>query len=188
LRLLYSNLVKFTLWVIPAVGFVFSARRARSVRYLGISVSPTNRHWILCLTVTILFLCGVIGLETSVGRKTLSFSGLHFSTTVVGLLFFFVSPLMEEILFRGLVTKEFLVILPSWGANLVASLLFVGVHLPYWLSHGGVTEVMASNAIGVFVFSLLAGWLYTQSGTIWPSVVAHVANNFVAALLVSRHG
>lgn len=132
-----SNLVKFTLWVIPAVGFVSWARRARSVRYLGISVSPTNRQWILSLTVTILLLCGVIGLETSVGMKTLSFSGLHFSTTVVGLLFFFLSPLMEEILFRGLVTKEFLIILPSWGANLVASLFFVGVHLPYWLSHGG---------------------------------------------------
>jgi len=121
-RALYSNLVKFTLWVVPAFGFAYWVRQLQPVQYLGISVFPTKRQWILCLAVTGLFLYVVIGFGTFIGRKTLSLSGLSRSTTAVGAVFFTISPLIEEILFRGLVIKEFLIFLPSWGANLVTSL------------------------------------------------------------------
>lgn len=44
---------------------------------------------------------------------------------------------------------------------------------------------MLANATGVLIFSLVAGWLYLRSGSIWPPSLAHVANNCVAALLVA---
>ncbi len=46
----------------------------------------------------------------------------------------------------------------------------------YGLYHGvvGLTLLPAS---------LLAGWLYLRSSSIWPSTVAHIANNCVAAFL-----
>ena len=84
-----------------------------------------------------------------------------------------------------MVMKEFLTLLPTSLAILLTSLLFVGVHLPYWLSHGGPTPAMLTNAIGVFVFSLLACWLYAKSASIWPPTLAHIANNLLSSLLVN---
>jgi len=90
---------------------------------------------------------------------------------------------MEEVLFRGFLLKEFLIFMPDWCANILTSLLFVTVHLSYWLTHEGFTTNVLTNSAGVFIFSLVAGWLYLKSKSLWPSTVAHVANNFVAVLL-----
>jgi membrane protease YdiL (CAAX protease family) len=60
---------------------------------------------------------------------------------MLGLLSFVASPLLEELLFRGFVLKELLSLLPLAFANALTSLLFVAAHVPYWLSHGGLTEV-----------------------------------------------
>jgi uncharacterized protein len=185
LRALYGNVVKGVLWVVPAFGFARWARHSKPVRYLGISVMPTARQWSWCLGVIGLFVLAVIGFETLQGGKSLARSGIPFSITTVGVLFYVVSPVLEEILFRGLVLKELGSLMPGGIANLVTSLLFVGIHLPYWLSHGGVTPGMISNCVGIFAFSLVAGWLYLRSASIWPPVCAHLANNLVASLLKS---
>ena len=42
---------------------------------------------------------------------------------------------------------------------------------------------LLTHTAGVFIFNLLAGWLYLDSSSIWPPTVAHIANNCVAALL-----
>jgi membrane protease YdiL (CAAX protease family) len=95
-----------------------------------------------------------------------------------------VSPIVEEILFRGLVLNELTGLLPRRPANMATSLLFVAIHLPFWLSRSGLTAAVLADSVGVLVFSLLAGWLYQQSRSIWPSAVAHIANNCLAAALV----
>ena len=152
------------------------------------SVAPSIRQWVFCLIVTALFLGAAAGFETVSGRRKLSLDGISFSITISGVLFTFVSPLLEEILFRGLLLKELSGLLPWWSANLLTSFLFVGIHLPFWLSHGGVTGMVLSNAAGVLIFSLVAGWLYLRSSSIWPPLFAHIANNSVAALLVAGNG
>jgi uncharacterized protein len=187
LRAVYAILVKLVLWVLPAFGFACWMRHSSPFRYLGLSVMPPIRQWVLYLIITGLFFCTVIGFETVLGRKALSLNGISFFITIAGICFYFATPFLEEILFRGLVLKELSHLLPGWGANLLTSILFAGVHLPFWLSHGGLTEAMLANTIGVLIFSLLAGWLYLRSGSIWPPIVAHIANNCVAALLVAGH-
>ena len=68
---------------------------------------------------------------------------------------------------------------------LLTSLLFAGIHLPFWLSHGGLSATMLTNAGGVFLFSLLAGWLRSVDSTsIWPLTLAHIANNCLAIVLI----
>jgi membrane protease YdiL (CAAX protease family) len=122
--------------------------------------------------------------ETTFGGKALSANRLSSVPTAILLLQFVISPLLEEILFRGLLMKELLVLLPTYLASPVNSLLFVAVHLPYWLFHGGATQAIAANAVGVFLFSLLACWLFAKSSSIWPPVAAHLANNLLSASLV----
>jgi membrane protease YdiL (CAAX protease family) len=188
LRLVYSSLIKFAIWVVPAFGFAYWIRDSSPFQYLGLSVLPPVRQWVLYLIIMGLFFSAVIGFETFLGRKTFSMTGITLSITLSGILFYFVTPLIEEILFRGLVMKELLCLLPGLAANITTSLLFAGIHLPFWLSHGGLTEAVLANTAGVFIVSLLTGWLYQRSASIWPSTIAHIANNVIAALLVTKNG
>ena len=183
LRTVYAVSVKLILWVLPAFGYVYWVRHASPFRYLGISVMPSARKWIKYLVVIGLFLGAQVAFETIVGGKTLSLAGISISIALSGMLAFIVAPFLEELLFRGLLLRELAELMPRWAANLLTSLLFTGIHLPFWLSHSGISGALVVNTAGVFIFSLLAGWLYLDSSSIWPPTVAHIANNCVAALL-----
>ncbi len=185
-RIVYSTLIKLGLWIVPAFGFVVWVRHAEPFQYLGLSVMPSIRQWVAYLVMTGVYLGAIIGFETLLGQKVLTLAGFSFPLTLANLLFTFVSPFIEEILFRGLILKELSRLLPNWGANLLTSLLFVGIHLPFWLSHGGVTQAMVANSVGVFIFSGVAGWLYQHSASVWPPTLAHIANNFISGLLIVR--
>jgi membrane protease YdiL (CAAX protease family) len=184
-RTAYSNLLKFVLWVLPAAAFVYWLRAASPARYLGVSVMPAARAWLRLLLVIIGFLVAVALLETTFGHKSLFAARLLSIPLGVLVLQFVMTPLLEEVLFRGLVMKELLDLLPAYLAGVLTSLLFVGAHLPYWLSHGGLTPATMANCAGVFVFSLVACWLYAKSSSIWPAVVAHTGNNLLAFILVA---
>jgi uncharacterized protein len=186
-RAAYSDLLKLALWVLPAAIFVSRVRKASPARYLGLSVAPSVRTWSLCLAVTTTFLVLVGVTETLAGGKVLSPGRLLPLSTTILPLQFVLSTLFEEILFRGLVLKELLVLLPATLASTVDSLLFVAIHLPYWLFHGGANQPMPANYAGIFLFSLVASWLYARSSSIWPPVVAHIANNLLTASLLLTH-
>jgi membrane protease YdiL (CAAX protease family) len=182
LRTVYSVTVKLILWILPAFGYVCWVRHASPFRYLGLSVMPSARKWLKYLVVIGLFLSAQVAFQSIVGGNAPSLAGI--SITLSGILSFVVSPFLEELLFRGLLLHELAALLPRWGATLLTSLLFAGIHLPFWLSHGGMSGALLVNTAGVFIFSLLAGWLYLDSSSIWPPTVAHIANNYVAALLI----
>ena len=142
-----------------------------------------KKQWQICLGITGLFLSIIIAVAFLVEGKSLSFTRITAVFTLSGILFHFLSPWMEEVLFRGLLLKEIQEFMPKACANLVTSLLFVGVHLPYWLTHEGFTATVLTNSIGVFIFSLVAGGLYQKSNSLWPPTLAHILNNVVAVLL-----
>ena len=185
LRTAYSVSVKLILWVLPAFGYVLWVRHASPFRYLGLSVMPSAGKWLKYLVVIGLFLGAQVAFETVAGGKVPSLAGISVAITLPGVLSLVVAPFLEELLFRGLILHELVAPLPRWIANLLTSLLFAGIHLPFWLSHGGVSGPLLANTAGVFIFSLLAGWLYLDSSSIWPPAVAHIANNCFAALLIS---
>jgi len=185
-RAAYSDLLKLALWVLPAAGYGFWMKGARPAKYLGLSVLPNPRNWLWCLVITAVFLLATTASELANG-KSLSTSGLSALPPVLVLLQLVISPLLEELFFRGMVLRELLGILPTVLALLLDSVLFVGAHLPYWLSHGGPNRTMWANSFGIFVFSVVASLLFTRGGSIWPPTLAHVANNILAALLVANH-
>lgn len=187
LRAAYSNLLKLILWVLPASAFAGWRRNTPPAKYLGLSVVPSLRNWLLCLAVTAIFLLAVTLFEVTIGRKSFSGASLSSLPTTLALLQLVISPLLEEIFFRGLVMKELMTLLPTYLANALTSLLFMGIHLPYWLSHGGPTQAMLANAFGVFVFSVVACWLFAKTASTWPPTFAHIANNILSSLLVASH-
>ncbi|MGO8931596.1 MAG: lysostaphin resistance A-like protein [Limisphaerales bacterium] len=185
-RAAYANLLKLAVWVLPAAAFAYWFRGAPPAKYLGLSVFPSRRYWGLCLAVAVIFLLAVTLFEFTIGRKSFSGASLSSLPAVLALLQLLLSPLLEELLFRGLVMKELMSLLPISLATVVTSLLFVGAHLPFWLSHGGLTLAMMANAFGVFVFSVVACSLFAMTKSIWPPTFAHIANNILSSLLVAR--
>ena len=183
LRVVYSNLVKFLFWVAPAILFVRWVRRTSPYAYLGLTILPSKKQWLVCLGITGVFLSIIIAGALLVEGKTFTFTRIASAFTLSGILFHFLSPWMEEVLFRGLLLRDFRAFMSNGCANLVTSLLFVGIHLPYWLTHEGFTATVLTNSIGVFIFSLVAGVLYLKSNSLWPPTLAHILNNFVAVLL-----
>jgi hypothetical protein len=186
LRAAYADLLKLVVWVLPSVAFAYWFRGAPYLKYLGLSVFPSRRNWGLSLALTVIFLLAVALFECTIGRKSFSGTSLSSLPAVLALLQLLLSPLLEELLFRGLVMKELMALLPTFLANVLTSLLFVGAHLPFWLSHGGLTLARMANAFGVFVFSVVACSLFAMSKSIWPPTFAHIANNILSSLLVAR--
>ncbi len=77
-------------------------------------------------------------------------------------------PFAEEIFFRGFILTA---LIPKFGA--VGAV--VGSSLIFGVSHGSVAV-----ALPIFVSGLLLAWLYLRTGSIWPCVAAHGAQNMLA--------
>jgi uncharacterized protein len=183
-RTTYSTLIKTLLWLVPAIGFVYLCRRPPSSEYLGISEIGDEKAWRDSLMLTAVFLGSVAVFEIGAGRRVFSFNEIALVPVGLFLLSFLIAPLVEEILFRGLLMKEFLKYFRPALAILINSLLFMGIHLPFWISMQGLTPEVLQNAIGVFIFSVIACVLYARSRSVWPPTIAHIGNNLLAMMLV----
>jgi membrane protease YdiL (CAAX protease family) len=76
------------------------------------------------------------------------------------------APVLEEFMFRGLLQASLAHVLGGqrrWTAVLLTSTVFALVHA------SAVWQVLP----GLFVLSVILGWLYERRGSIWASVVLH---------------
>jgi uncharacterized protein len=81
------------------------------------------------------------------------------------------APLVEELLFRGLLQNAFARRMPIWAAILLSSLFFAAVHLqPYAIP-------------GLMSLSIAFGYLYHRTGSLRMNIMLHMANNAAALLL-----
>ncbi|MBD8879413.1 CPBP family intramembrane metalloprotease [Rhodanobacter sp. 7MK24] len=91
-------------------------------------------------------------------------------------------PLVEELLFRGVLLSALLRRLRTAWAVLVSAVLFALVHLPdlHWLWYALPNLALLGVALA---------WLRLRSGSLWPAVIAHGCNNLLAmaALFASLH-
>lgn len=82
-----------------------------------------------------------------------------------------IGPLLEEIVFRGLLQTLLLEVLgreSRWAAIVIASALFASVHL-------GATTWHALP--GLMVLGIVLGWLYERTGSLLPVYLVHAAFN-----------
>jgi membrane protease YdiL (CAAX protease family) len=81
-----------------------------------------------------------------------------------------VTPVAEEIFFRGFVLRGFV---NRWGVApgiVLSAVVFAGLHF------------QPSVIVPVFITGLLLGWLYWHTGSIWPGIGVHAAQNLIATL------
>ncbi|MBD8871954.1 CPBP family intramembrane glutamic endopeptidase [Rhodanobacter sp. DHB23] len=93
-----------------------------------------------------------------------------------------VGPLVEELLFRGVLLSALLRRMRAGWAALASGVLFALVHLPdlHWLWYALPNLALLGVALA---------WLRLRSGSLWPSVIAHGCNNLLAmaVLFASLH-
>ena len=97
---------------------------------------------------------------------------------VLFLLLVLVTPLVEEMLFRGVLFGKLQKYLPVGVSAVLVSAVFAALH--------GQWNV----ALDVFVLSLVLCWLRLRTHNIWAGVVVHVIKNSLAFYLmyVVQHG
>lgn len=86
------------------------------------------------------------------------------------------APLVEELIFRGLLYGW---LAGRWGAGIA----FIGSSLAFAAAH-----VELAHVILVLPLGLVFGWLRWRTGSLWPSLVAHMANNGLAVAAAALLG
>ncbi|WP_304503237.1 type II CAAX endopeptidase family protein [Corallococcus sp. Z5C101001] len=83
------------------------------------------------------------------------------------------APLCEEFFFRGLFQRALTPPAPAspWRALIITSAVFSAFHLD-------PVGFLARVELG-----LLFGWLFLRTGSLWPGIAAHAANNIVSSAL-----
>lgn len=86
------------------------------------------------------------------------------------------APLVEEIVFRGVLLSGLARRLPVGWAVFISALLFGAIHLPDF-------KFAWYPVPGLVMLGLAAGWLRVRSKSLWPAITLHATNNFVAVVM-----
>ena len=179
----YSNAVKFIVWVVP-VFITLGVSRLRPFTYLKLITPLKTRGLMIGALVTLVwFSLVVLGEALISGRNAgamLAAKSSDWPSILAGV---FISPISEEILFRGFILNRLSESLRFWRSNLIAALLFMLAHWPYWLSKNGFSFSVIKDSVNVFLLGCLFGWLMKKTNSLWPAIGAHIANNFVSGLI-----
>jgi membrane protease YdiL (CAAX protease family) len=88
-----------------------------------------------------------------------------FATLALAVTAIVITPIAEEIFFRGFLLQWMATHRPLWLAMLISSLIF------------GASHIVPPQMISAALMSLLIAWLYWRSASLWPSIVCHAINN-----------
>ena len=163
--------INATVWLGFAFAYMRTTGRDRPLAYLKLKVNVTKG-----LTVGILVGLAFVAKDLA---RVLLLEGR--APDLAGLPpLSFLSPFVEEVVFRGLVLQRAGEYAGFWKANALSSALFVAVHLPGWTFAGLPLAGILSSAAFVFLLSLLLGYLLRKTGSLWACVVCHTMSNWGA--------
>lgn len=182
-RNVYSNALKFIVWVVPAF-ITLGVLRLKPLAYLKLTTRVNERGLVVGALVTLVWLSVVVLGEAMIsGRNAgviLTARSPEWLTILASVSF---SPICEEVLFRGFFLNRLRESLSFWRANVISALLFMLAHWPYWVSKNGFSPPVIKDSVNVFLLGCLFGWLMKKTNSLWPAIGAHIANNFLSSLI-----
>lgn len=179
-----SPIWKITIWLLPVV-FILKRKQYPVLNYLKMDdITSKTIIW------------GIVSAGLILGYNLFIHALFYGNITISPWLTFtqwintvFVAGLIEEILFRGYFLQTMKKYFSFWKANFLVSLMFVSIHFPIWFVNA---DKVAHSVIGwlqliafIFCFSILQGFLFRKSGSLWPCIMMHMMNNFMALALFS---
>lgn len=181
-RRVYSESIKFFLWTIPVFLFVVFVDKSNPLTELKLNTKPARKNLLYAALVSTVYFALIIAVEFFVNGRFLD-SNLSLLELLKLLGSVSITPISEEILFRGFILKKLSEMMPFGKANLITSILFVGVHYPNWLWVNGFRQWILIVSVSILILSLLLGWLVKKTDSLYPSIAAHIVNNFISTLL-----
>ncbi len=128
---------------------------------LAVGISITAMYALIVDTLGIEILIPNQGLEEISGQEGI---GQVLTFAVVAVL----SPLGEEVFFRGFLLAALLPTLGALRGSLVSSAIFAAAHLN------------VGTLLPIFVMGMALAWLYMRTGSILPPFAAHMVQNLLA--------
>ncbi|MBQ2665353.1 CPBP family intramembrane glutamic endopeptidase [Methanobrevibacter sp.] len=83
----------------------------------------------------------------------------------------FISPVVEELIFRGVFINRLKLVVPTVYAILISSMIFASLH-----SFGSI--------FSAFIFAVCVSILYLKTENIFVAIFAHFLNNLFAEIIV----
>jgi len=170
---LLSLALKVSLWGIPSYVFARLASRAQPAEFLRL-VTPPRGRWIWMAAV---FLTGYAAV-TGGGSVRLHLPSLSFVVSAV-----LVSPLVEEVAFRGMILQSLMRGTPFWVSNSVTAVLFLLYHLPLWVARGHGASVLGS--LWILLFALFLGICLRRTRSLWTCIAIHATQNLVFGVMLT---
>ncbi|PEE43612.1 CPBP family intramembrane glutamic endopeptidase [Bacillus pseudomycoides] len=183
---LYSGtLIGLTIAVILILGVCFIVLRPKKLSWSEVGIrSLSMKDWKIIVLLTIILMVGdvIVMVLTSCTGNTYENSkteamqqNVNFFTVLIAFISAAViSPIYEEIFYRGFLYRWLRTRLGMMGAIFLSSLIFTVIHIPTY------------NAMPVnFLSGIIFAWAYERTNSIWPSVIIHGLTNGIMVLLTT---
>ncbi|MGF2614616.1 CPBP family intramembrane metalloprotease [Rossellomorea vietnamensis] len=180
-----GTLMGLTIAIILVAGVYFIALRPKKLSWSEVGIRPfAVKDWKLIILFSIVLLVGaviIVVLTSFVGNtwENSKTEAMQQNVTLLTVLLAFVSaavisPLYEEIFYRGFIYRWLRTRVGFKGAVLLSSLIFTIIHIPTY-------NVMPVNFFSGIIFAVA----YERTGSIWPPVLIHGLTNGTMVLLTS---
>ena len=102
--------------------------------------------------------------------KMIDKMGMHGGWSILMLVV--LAPVMEEVLFRGILLESVRSKHSAGRAIVVSALMF------------GVIHFIPQQVVNAFVIGLILGYIYVRTESLWPVIVIHALNNAMAYIIM----
>jgi CAAX protease family protein len=167
-----------TLALIWAIATRLGKRSIKEV--LGWSWSPNFGFWrssalAVSMFIVTLFLVGFFGGQKTELDRILESS--RAAAVALAIIAVATAPLVEEVIYRGLLYSAFHRAIGQWGAVIVVASMFAGLHVvQYWPNAGAISSI----ALLSFVLTLIRA----RTGRLLPCFVVHLVFNGVQSIII----
>ena len=184
LRQCWSQGLRLSLWVLPAIAFLKWRDGVRPAAYLRLNAFPRGRALALGVAIMAAFLVACAASAVLFQGGSLHKLSVMTATDYAGLLVgMFIVAFAEELLFRGFIFQRFRTRLAFQPANLLTALLFLGIHIPGWLYMQGPHWGLLPLGVAILVAGWMFGLTMEVTGSLWPPILLHLLNNVLSGVL-----
>ncbi|MEO4054365.1 type II CAAX endopeptidase family protein [Solibacillus sp. CAU 1738] len=129
----------------------------------------------ISLSIVILILMDIFNISWENSKtQSLQMDMTWFNITIAFISAAIISPIYEEIFYRGFLYKW---LRGKWGITVglfVSSTIFMIVHIPTY------------NTLPVnFITGMICAWTYEKTSSIWPAIIIHASFNGIALILTT---
>lgn len=165
--------IRLLIWVLPVFLYLRFIDAVEPFKYLKLAQN-WKRGVLIGLGLTVL---NFVGLTLRFGWPHPSAHSVTWNSILSTSLFI---GFVEEIPFRGFILQKLEERFSFWMANFISSVLFLGIHIPGWIT---LHMLKPGPVVFVFAFGVLMAVVFRYSKGLWAPIVSHSLNDCLSAVI-----